>query len=270
MNRVQKYGFHKPKQHEQEDKKMRSREIICVTTFRQGNSENVIKRTRSEVFLDTAHRILGAGLSLVVVHIETQESILRMLQQFGAVLIEQQTSGMGNIRREALSESQMHFPNARYFCWLEPEKPDLVRFIVPMANQMKKMQSDFGIFNRIDMASYPTEQAHYYLFCRAVATQLVGFDIDYAFGPMMMTPATIPYFLKFSGGEYGDKWDSILVPRLHIIKGGIKFSVLPVNFQNDERITRVESGNVAIVLKRLEQFNNVIPSLIAEWQLLNE
>jgi len=249
---------------------MRSREIICVTTFRQGNSENVIKRTRSEVFLDTAHRILGAGLSLVVVHIETQESILRMLQQFGAVLIEQQTSGMGNIRREALSESQMHFPNARYFCWLEPEKPDLVRFIVPMANQMKKMQSDFGIFNRIDMASYPTEQAHYYLFCRAVATQLVGFDIDYAFGPMMMTPATIPYFLKFSGGEYGDKWDSILVPRLHIIKGGIKFSVLPVNFQNDERITRVESGNVAIVLKRLEQFNNVIPSLIAEWQLLNE
>lgn len=249
---------------------MSSREIICVTTFRQGNSENVIERTRGEVFLDTAHRILDAGLSLVVIHIETQESVLRILQQFGAVLIEQQTSGMGNIRREALSESRMHFPNARYFCWLEPEKPDLVRFIVPMANQMKQAQSDFGIFNRIDMASYPTEQAHYYLFCRAVATQLVGFDFDYAFGPMVMTPATISYFLEYSGGRYGDKWDSILVPRLRIIKDGIKFLVLPVSFQNNERMSRVETGNVAIVLKRLEQFNNVIPSLIAEWQLRNE
>ena len=248
---------------------MNSREIVCVTTFRQGDPENVIEKIRSEVFLDTAHRILDAGLSLVVVYIETQESVLRILQQFGAVLIKQQTSGMGKIRREAFSESQIHFPSARYFCWLEPEKPDLVRFIVPMANQMKQAQSDFGIFNRIDLASYPTEQAHYYLFCRAVATQLVGFDIDYAFGPMMMTPATISYFLEYSGDRYGDKWDSILVPRLRIIKGGIKFSVLLVSFQNDERMMRVESGNMAIVLKRLEQFNNVIPSLIAEWRLLN-
>lgn len=245
-------------------------EIICVTTFRQGNPENVVERTRSEVFLNTAYRILDAGLSLIVIHIETRDSVLMILQKLGVVLIEQQTKGMGNIRREALLGSRMHFPNARYFCWLEPEKPDLVRFIVPMANQMKKAQSDFGIFNRIDMASYPAEQAHYYLFCRAVATQLVGFDIDYAFGPMIITPATISYFLEYSGGRYGDKWDSILVPRLRIIKDGIKLSVLPVNFQNDERMTRVESGNVTIVLKRLEQFNNVIPSLIAEWQLLND
>ncbi|MEA2006700.1 MAG: hypothetical protein U9O20_00865 [Patescibacteria group bacterium] len=44
----------------------------------------------------------------------------------------------------------------------------------------------------------------------------------------------------------------------------------PVNFQDDERMTCVGSGNVTIILKRLEQFNNVIPFLIAEWQLLNE
>lgn len=249
---------------------MSQNQIICVTTFRQGNPENMVEKIRSEVFLDTALRISDAGLSLVVIHIETSDSVLMMLQKLGVVLIEQQTKGMGNIRREALSESRIHFPNAQYFCWLEPEKPDLVRFIVTMADQMKKTHSDFGIFNRIDMTSYPAEQAHYYLFCRAVATQLVGFDFDYAFGPMMMTPATISCFLEYSGYRYGDKWDSILVPRLRIIKGGIKFSVLPVNFQNDKRMTRVESGNVTMALKRLEQFNNVVPSLIAEWQLLNE
>ena len=86
---------------------------------------------------------------------------------------------------------------------------------------------------------------------------------------MMMTPATVSYFLEYSGGKYGDKWDSILVPRLRIIKDGMKFSVLPISFQNDKRMTCVESGNAAIILKRLEQFNNVIPSLVTEWQLLN-
>ena len=245
------------------------KEIICVTTFRQGDSENEVEKIRSEVFLDTASKILDAGLSLMVVYIETQESVLKTFQQLGTTLVEQQTLGMGNIRREALSASCSRFPNARYFCWLEPEKPDLVRFIIPMADQMEKDQSYFGIFNRIGMESYPPEQAYYYLFCRAVATQFVGFDVDYAFGPMMMTPRTISYFLEYSGVEYGDKWDSILIPRLRIVKDGIKFSVLPIDFQNDERMTRVESGNAAIILKRLEQFNNVVPSLVAEWQFLN-
>jgi len=29
---------------------MSQNEIICVTTFRQGNLENIVERTRSEVF----------------------------------------------------------------------------------------------------------------------------------------------------------------------------------------------------------------------------
>ena len=74
-----------------------------------------------------------------------------------------------------------------------------------MAYKMQKEQSVFGIFNRTDMTSYPPEQAYYYLFCRTVANQLIGFDIDYAFGPMMMTAKTIPYFLAYSGNNYGDK-----------------------------------------------------------------
>lgn len=249
---------------------MKPKEIICVTTFRQGSPKNVIEKIRSEVFLDTASKISKLGLFLVVVYTETEESFLKILQQFGVILIKQQTSGMGNVRREALSKAQTYFPNARYFCWLEPEKPDLVRFIIPMAHQMKQDKSDFGIFNRIDMTSYPPEQAHYYFFCRAVATQFLGFDIDYAFGPMMITPKTISYFLKYSGNKYGDRWDSILVPRLRIIKDRIKFSVLPINFRNNEKMTGVESGNPAIILKRLEQFNNVIPSLVGEWQYLNK
>lgn len=134
---------------------------------------------------------------------------------------------------------------------------------------MCKEQSELGIFNRIDMVSYPPEQAYYYLFCRAVATHFVGFDIDYAFGPMVMTRIATQYFLDYRG-EYGDKWDSILIPRLRIIKDGLRISVLPIYFQNDLRMKQLEAGNPIIILKRLEQFNNVVPSLITEWQRLNK
>ena len=243
--------------------------IICVTTFRQGDPINEIENTRSEVFLYTARALLNAGLSLVAICIETQESVLETLRQLGVVLVEQQSAGMGNIRREALTSACARFPNTQYLCWLEPEKPGLVEYILPMAQQMEREQSALGIFNRKDMASYPPEQAHYYLFCRAVATQLIGFDVDYAFGPMMVTRSSISYFLEYRG-EYGDKWDSILVPRLRIIRDRLNVSVLSTDFQNDVRMTQVESDNPTVILKRMEQLNNVVPSLIAEWQRLSK
>lgn len=241
------------------------REIICTTIFRQGDPNNPIGKTRTEVFLDMAREMTSFGLSLVVVYIETQERVLDAVRRLGVILAKQQSVGMGNIRREAFAVALSHFPKARYLCWLEPEKPDLVQFIAPMVHKMEQEQSVLGIFNRTDMASYPPEQAHYYLFCRAVATHLIGFDVDYAFGPMIVNRSATPYFLEYRG-EYGDKWDSILVPRLRIIKDEHMVSVLPIHFQNDKRMTQVEAGNSTVILKRLEQFNNVVPSLIAEWQ----
>lgn len=249
---------------------MESQKIVCLTTFRQGDLRNTILKIRSEVFLDTANKILESGFSLVVIYTETQESFMRRLNDLGAIVLKQKTFGMGNIRREAIMESIGRFSDSRYFCWLEPEKPDLIRFIVPLIHLMEKDSSDFGIFNRIEMTSYPPEQAYYYLFCRSVASGLVCFDFDYAFGPMILTPLVIPFFLDYSGVKYGDMWDSILIPRLRIIKQGVKFSILPVNFQNDKRMTRVETGNPNFILKRVQQFNNVIPSLLSEWKLLNE
>jgi len=243
-------------------------EIICTTTFRQGDPNNPIDKTRTEVFLDMAREMGSVGLSLITVYTETHDRVLDTIRRLGVIIVKQQSVSMGNIRREALIAALSHFPRARYLCWLEPEKPNLVQFIVPMARQMEQEQSVLGIFNRADMASYPPEQAYYYLFCRAVATHLVGFDVDYAFGPMIVTRSAIPYFLKYQG-EYGDKWDSIFVPRLRIIKDGLTVSVLPIYFQNDRRMTQVEVGNPTIILKRLEQLNIVIPSLIAEWQQLN-
>jgi len=237
--------------------------IICATTFRQGNQFNCIERVRAEVFLDTVRELSNLDLLL---HVDTDDLYLKNLQKYGVITVKQKSIGMGNIRREAIREASLHFPNSNYLCWLEPEKPNIAKFILPMVHKMKMDKTSLGIFNRNNMSSYPPEQSHNYQFCRAVATQFIGFDIDYAFGPMVVPRSSSSYFLEYQG-EYGDKWDSILVPRLRIIKNGLCISTLPINFQNDNRMTCVESGNPTIILKRLEQFNNVIPSLVKEWFL---
>jgi len=246
---------------------MVAKNIVCITTFRQGNPENNIEKVRTEVFFDTLKKMAEFGLSLMVLYIETQRPILKEMEKLGAILVLQQSNGMGNVRKEAILAALDRFPNIKHLCWLEPEKPDLVQFIGPLCAKMMREQSALGMFNRISMSSYPPEQAHYYLFCRAVASHLLGFDLDYAFGPMIITRPAASYFLKYQG-EYGSKWDSILIPRLRIIKDGAGLSTLSINFQNDPRMTQVESGNVAIILKRIEQLSNVVPSLIAEWQKL--
>lgn len=238
--------------------------IVCVTTFRQGRSDNPIERTRAEVFLDSAKKLRNLGIPCVALLAETQASFLKSLERLGVVAVIQRSMGMGNIRREAISAACSLFSDADFYCWMEPEKPNLPKFFLPIVKLMSQEKSGLGLFNRIKMTSYPTEQAYYYLFCRAVASKLVGFDLDYAFGPMVMSKPTTRYFLEYQG-EYGDKWEAILVPRLRIIRQGVGVSLLCVNFKNDPRMTAIESGNQNMMLKRLEQFNNVIPSLIEEW-----
>lgn len=238
--------------------------IVCITTFRQGDMTNQVENVRAKVYHDTVLEISKAGLQSLAVYIDTQKQYLEFLQNLNVITVRQKSKGMGNIRREAINEAILRFPWVNYFCWLEPEKPDIIKFIPPLVNKMERDKTDLGIFNRKDMSSYPPEQSHYYQFCRAAATQFVGFDFDYAFGPMIITRLSTPYFMDYNG-EYGDKWDSILIPRLRIIKSELTVSVLPIDFKNDKRMTRVESGNPAMILKRLEQFNNVIPSLVKEW-----
>jgi hypothetical protein len=243
---------------------VRNNRVVCLTTFRQGRADDPVERTRADVFLDTARKMKKFGLPLITSFIETDRRLCESLERLGVMLVEQRAAGMGNIRREILSTACSLVPNAAYYCWLEPEKPDIVRYIPLMIERMLQQRSILGLFNRSEMQSYPAEQAYYYLFCRAVATKLIGFDLDYAFGPMVMSPAAVRHFLEYNG-EYGDKWDAILVPRLRIINQRAGFSLLPVSFRNDPRMTSVESGNPTIILKRLQQFNNIVPSLIREW-----
>lgn len=186
---------------------------------------------------------------------------IQHMQASGIVPLLQQSSGIGGVRREALSRAAEYFPDAKYICWIEPEKQNMVKFIFPMVQCMRNGNWCLGLFNRRSMKSYPAEQAHYHLFFRAVASKFLGRDVDYAFGPMMCERTMLPYFLSYES-KYGDLWDSLLIPRLEIIKDGHSYGTQEIDFRNDHRMTQIESGNAIIIKKRLQQFENVGQSLL--------
>lgn len=241
-------------------------DVLAFTTIRQGSPASKVESLRAQIALDTMRQLQLHGMPCVVVYTDCDATYLQQLEKLGAQLVLQEKSGMGNARRQALQSAYSRTQDETYLLWLEPEKPDLPRFAPNMYEHMLANKSPLGLFNRsqVSMNSYPSEQAHYYLFCRAVASALVGADIDYAFGPMMLRREAASRFLSYTG-KYGDLWAAILVPRIPLIKRCL-FSVIEVDFQNDPRMTLIESGDTEIIMKRLQQFNNVIPALIAEWQ----
>lgn len=215
--------------------------LVSVTTIRQGDPSNLIENIRASIFLDTALKHAQLGVTICALYSSCTEEYLRKLESLGVVLFEEKTKGMGNVRREIMLR-----------CALEAVSED----------QTEGCAACF--FNRLSMNSYPEEQIHYYLFIRSIATQLFGFDFDYGFGPMLISKLGIHYFLDYTG-DYGDLWDSILVPRIRLIKSGEKFRVAGIDFRNDFRMKAVEKGNANIIIKRLLQFDNVTKSLMKEF-----
>jgi len=242
-----------------------NKDIVIFTTFRQGLGNNPIEKVRADVFLDTASACAELGITLVTTYKECTDEYLNELRDLGVILFDQLAVGIGAVRREALRTVLENMSGSRYYLWTEPEKPMIPSFALNAITELEKTKSNICFFNRIDMRSYPAEQAYYYLFCRKVASKLVGFDWDYAFGPMILTRESASYFLNYQS-KYGDDWDSILIPRLYILRDELKYLVKPVKFKNDPRMTAIESGSSEMILKRIDQFNNVIPSLIAEWR----
>ena len=96
---------------------------------------------------------------------------------------------------------------------------------------------------------------------------LTGAPLDYWFGPKTWEASISEDFLNYQS-KCGDKWDSISLPFLKMIKSGVKTLNVPVNYEHPTEQTIVEEGDVEMDLKRLVQLNNLIPASIEYWNSL--
>ena len=173
-----------------------------------------IQEVRASLAVKMIRKARSAGYDVVALDSDSEEYYLREAESCGAHVVAQKGKGMGVARREALSAAETEYPRDDAYIWMEPEK---VAMITHLENGVREVTAgkDFAFFNRNSLVSYPPEQAHAYDLARLAAKYVLGIDLDFIFGPMVMSRNVLHFFLEYDG-VYGDEWDSIHVQSLAV------------------------------------------------------
>lgn len=123
--------------------------------------------------------------------------------------------------------------------------------------------SPLVMFRRANLDSYPPEQVHAYQMVQLAFRYLTNINCDFLFGPVALSHRATDYFLAYKS-EYGDMWDSIHIPKLHIIQDGLPWTQVTIDYQHPQEQTRAEQGNMDLFMRRVEQIRVVTQALISE------
>lgn len=238
--------------------------VIATTTFTKDSTD-----TRARQAIRTVQEAQTHSFPIVVVDGGSPVDFRQELQSLGAILLDEQERGMGPSRRQALREAgRIAGPNG-VTIWVEPEKYTLVAELHKVAAPIFSGQADCVVPSRtnLGLSSYPPEQVHAELLGNQAFAYISGQSLDAWFGPFGCNELALQYFLNYQG-EYGDKWDSIFIPRLRLIKDQKRVMGVPVNYTHPHEQTVQERGNLDFLIKRIEQLMNLVPALRTEGQKL--
>lgn len=225
-----------------------------------------VNDVRAQLALQFASLAYVAGLDLVVVDAGSPQEFVEEMKKRGAYVVSvSPTMKMGECRREAMRCAAVLGDDEGVVVWSEPEKHPLVCDIGKIAEPILSGRVDMVVPQRseVGMASYPPEQADAERIGNRAFQYLTGLALDVWFGVFAANAKALRYFLEYNG-EYGDLWDSIIVPRVTAIKDGVCVASVPVSYTHPPEQTSQETGNVGFLLKRLAQLQNLVPSLQKE------
>ena len=233
---------------------------VVITTTRL-LTKSAVESVRAELAIKMIISARESGYDVVVLDADSESELLDVIRKTGAIIVRQIGKGMGVARREAFVAAENHFSQSDAFIWLEPEKVSMVQHLQSAVEHVANGK-DFAFFNRQSLESYPPEQAHAYALVRLAAQYILKVDLDFMFGPFVMSKAMIHYFVNYDG-KYGDKWDSIHIPKLRAIKGGATYQVVEIDYTHPREQSEVETGIMRLFMKRIEQAHLVAEAM---WQ----
>jgi len=234
--------------------------VIATTTFYKD-----IKEVRPKLALMTMEKCQKRGYQIMVVDGGSDKNFRDKACSNPAVIFKQSQKGVGASRREALSEAAKIAGDDGAIVWMEPEKHPFIDKLQKPASFVIKKRFDLITLGRKKFHNYPPEQKLGELFVNYALKQFTGLNWDFCFGPFITSQKGIKFFLDYNG-EYGDSWDSTIIPRLRILKAGLKVKYLKVDYVHSSAQTKEETGNPIFIIKRLEQMNNVILAFRKETQ----
>lgn len=237
--------------------------VIVTTTLAKIAPE--FEGVRAKLALKTIRAARKHGYRILTIDGGSPATYIRRMHTLGAMVKKERRPGMGNCRRQAIASGctqriRGHLPEA--IAWIEPEKHTMIPFLKKAVKLIVERKVDLVMF-RISLESYPPEQKFYYALGRLAFRYLTGMKFDYPFGPVIMSRRAARFFLEYKG-EYGDLWDSILIPKLRIIKAGLSVVEIPIRYSNPKEQTRAEVGNMDLFVKRVRQLENLISSMKKE------
>lgn len=228
--------------------------VIATTTFSKAID------LRSRLAVRTVKEAGRIGYSIVVVDGGSAKEFREELLACGVLLFDEAAKGMGPSRRQAMREAAKLAGEDGIVVWMEPEKHTFVSELHKVMTPLLKGEADLIVPARKSLSSYPPEQEHAERIGNLAFKYLFGREFDPWFGPRAMNQKALGYFLDYRG-EYGDKWDSIFIPVLRAMKGGLRVESVEVDYSHPHEQTAEEIGRVDFLLKRVEQLLNLVPAL---------
>jgi glycosyltransferase involved in cell wall biosynthesis len=234
--------------------------VIATTVLATYNTP--AEAVRTECVLKTIDAATKLDYPIVVIDGGSTTDYVDTMRRLGATVKRQTEPGMGNARRQALYEAREVAGRGHAIVWTEPEKYPLVPLLESAVTQVTELGHDLVMLRRTSLDSYPPEQAMAYKLIALAMRYLTGIDCDFGWGPTVLSTAAVDYYLKYVS-DYGDMWDGIHCPKLHIIKAALPWTVLDVDYHHPPEQTDAETG-MGLFMKRIEQVRQLVTAIESE------
>lgn len=235
--------------------------VIATTTF------SPTFDLRLKLAVKTVEIARSQNYEVVIVDGGSPVEFRDIVRRAGAMLFDETVRGMGPSRRQAKLEAGKLAGIDGVVVWMEPEKHTFVNQISRVTMPLINGSADLVIPARKSLHTYPREQQHAEEIGNLAAYYLTGKKLDFWFGPRVMNRLALDIFLKYDG-RYGDKWDSIQIPVLECIAAGLNVVGVEVDYSPPAEQTKTEEGNVGMLIKRIDQLQNLVPSLAKAAEIL--
>ncbi|HSE29639.1 MAG TPA: hypothetical protein VLA77_03595 [Candidatus Saccharimonadales bacterium] len=241
----------------------RSEVVVATTTMYRSAME-----TRAQLALVTLEKLSALGYRVVVVDGGSPEEWLEQVWRIDGVTILEESPdprtgkpSMGAGRRQAMLYASQRI-GCKAVAWMEPEKLSFADLLAQAATPVLQGQADLVVPRRTSLASYPIEQQHAEIMGNSAVAGLLGAEFDFWFGPRVWSLKALPHMLNYNG-EFGDKWDSLMVPVIFTMADGLRVMSVDVDYIHPAAQTAEEQGSPEMTLKRAEQLYTIIQALIA-------
>ncbi|HEX8763335.1 MAG TPA: hypothetical protein VF733_06300 [Candidatus Saccharimonadales bacterium] len=220
------------------------------------------KKVRAACTLKTFEAARDRGITVVAVDAGSPPEYIEQMKRRNVTVIPQRVPGMGSAQRQALQAAKDLTSPSASIVWTESEKYPLIPLLSDSIAIRNHDQYDLVMFKRNSLASYPPEQAMSYNLISLATRYLLNIENDFGWGPTILSSRAIDYYTSYES-LYGDSWDAIHCPKLHIMKDGLPWTILPIAYEHPPEQTVVETG-MTMFMKRIEQAQQLVGSISKE------